>query len=253
MSGFAQASASGATSVSNVSCAGRSGASKGGVEANAQASVAGSGSGATSVGVSLDRALAQRQFQVFFLFLAPSVLGLHLDQALPVGDGNLVVVGVDFAERQEAVAIAAVFDERRLQAGFDPDDLGEVDVPFELPFGRRLDVEIFKSGTVQHHDAGFFRVRGVDQHALRHLVLNSGVPPVRMSRTFFGSRSADGLQGLREGARPKVQEKNGDRNTRRRYHPESGVKVQTRTGMARRGSSVPGVRMARSVTKRCPV
>ena len=130
------------------------------------------------------------------------------------------------------MAIAAVLDERGLQAGLDPDYFGEIDIPFKLPFGRRLDIEIFKSGTIQHHDAGFFRVRGIDQHALRHLVLNSGVPPVRMSRTLFGSQSADGLQGLREGARPKVQEKNGDRNTRRRYHPESGVKVQIGTSMA---------------------
>jgi hypothetical protein len=84
-------------------------------------------------------------------------------------------------------------------------------------------------------------VSGVDQHALRHLVLNSGEPPVRTSRTFFGFRSADGLQGLREGARPKVQEKNGDRNTRQRYHPKSGEKVQTWTDIARRGSSIPGV------------
>ena len=150
------------------------------------------------------------------------------------------------------MTIAAVFDERGLQAGLDPDYFGEIDIPFELPFGRRLDVEIFKSGTIQHHDAGFFRVRGVDQHSFRHLVLNSGVPPVRMSRTCFGSQSADGLQGLREGARPKVQEKNGDRNTRRRYHPESGMKVQTGTGRASRGTSVPGVRLARPVTSAAP-
>ena len=120
---------------------------------------------------------------------------------------------MDFAERQEAVAIAAIFDECGLQAGLDPDYLGEIDIPFELSFRRSLDVEIFKSITVQHHDAGFFRVRGVDQHALRHLVLNSGRPPMRMSRTFSGSQSADGLQGLREGARPKVQENNGDQYT----------------------------------------
>jgi hypothetical protein len=159
---------------------------------------------------------------------------------------------VNFAECEETVAIAAVLDERGLQAGLDPDYFGEIDIPFQLPFGRRLDVEIFKSSTIQHHDAGFFRVRGIDQHALRHLVLNSGVPPVRMSRTLFGSQSADGLQGLREGARPKVQEKNGDRNTQRRYHPESGVKVQTGTRMAQRGTSVPDVRSARPATSAAP-
>ena len=70
-------------------------------------------------------------------------LGLHVDQALPVGDGDLVVVGMDFAEGEEAVAVAAILDEGRLQAGLYPDDLGEVDVALELPLGRCLDVEIF--------------------------------------------------------------------------------------------------------------
>ena len=33
------------------------------------------------------------------------------DQRLPVGDRDLVVVGMDFRKRQEAVAVAAVIDE----------------------------------------------------------------------------------------------------------------------------------------------
>ena len=66
-----------------------------------------------------------------------------LDQALPVGDGDLIVVGMDFAEGEEAVAVAAVFDERGLQAGLYPNHLGEVDVALELALGRCLDVEIF--------------------------------------------------------------------------------------------------------------
>src|SRR5579863_10164801 len=37
-----------------------------------------------------------------------------VDQCLPVGDRDLIVVGMDFAERQEAVAIAAVVDKRGL-------------------------------------------------------------------------------------------------------------------------------------------
>ena len=79
--------------------------------------------------------LAQREFEIVFLVLAPGFLGLHLDQALPVGDRDLIVVRMDFAEGEEAVPIAAVFDERGLQAGLYPDDLGEIDVAFELAFG----------------------------------------------------------------------------------------------------------------------
>ena len=46
------------------------------------------------------------------------------DQRLPVGDRDLIVIRVDFVERQETVAVAAVVDERRLQRGFDAGDLG---------------------------------------------------------------------------------------------------------------------------------
>jgi hypothetical protein len=38
-----------------------------------------------------------------------------LDQGLTVGDRNLIIVGMDFAEGEEAVAVAAIFDEGRLQ------------------------------------------------------------------------------------------------------------------------------------------
>ena len=51
---------------------------------------------------------------VFLLLLAAGLLGLLLDQPLPVGDGNLVVVRMDFAEGKEAVPVAAVLDEGSL-------------------------------------------------------------------------------------------------------------------------------------------
>ena len=37
------------------------------------------------------------------------------DQCLPIGDGDLIVVGMNFAEGQEPVAVATVLDERGLQ------------------------------------------------------------------------------------------------------------------------------------------
>ncbi len=105
---------------------------------------------------------------VFGLLLGAGLLGLHLQQALPVGDGDLVVVGMDLAEGQEAVAATTVFDEGGLERGLHPDHLGEVDIALELLLGRCLDVEIFEAVTVQHHHAGFFRVCGIDQHAFGH-------------------------------------------------------------------------------------
>ncbi len=52
------------------------------------------------------------------------VLGLFAQQRFAVGFWDLVVIGVDFAEGQESVAIAAIIDERRLERRFDPGDLG---------------------------------------------------------------------------------------------------------------------------------
>ena len=53
------------------------------------------------------------------LFLG-GVLGLLAEQRLAVLLGDLVIIGVDFAEGEEAVAIAAIIDERRLQRRLDP-------------------------------------------------------------------------------------------------------------------------------------
>ena len=50
-----------------------------------------------------------------FLFgLAMGAL-VGLDQRLAIGDRNLVIIGVDFAEGQKTVTIAAIFDEGGLQ------------------------------------------------------------------------------------------------------------------------------------------
>ncbi len=104
---------------------------------------------------------------------------LHLQQALPVRDGDLIIVGVDFAERQETMAVAAIFDEGRLEARLHADNLGEIDIAFELLPGLGLDVEILESATFQHHDAGFFRMGGIDEHTLGHKEANSGASKPR--------------------------------------------------------------------------
>ena len=84
------------------------------------------------------------------------------DQHLPVGDGYLIIIGVDFVEREEALAIAAIVHKRRLQGWFDPDDLGEVYVSFELFAGCYLDIKFFQPFSVEHHHPSFLRVSGVD-------------------------------------------------------------------------------------------
>ena len=106
---------------------------------------------------------------VLALFLGLAVGALvGLDQRLTVGDRDLIVVRVDFAERQEAVAVAAIFDERRLQRRFYARDLGEIDIAAELLALGGLEIKFFDAIAADHNDPGLFRVGGVDQHLVGH-------------------------------------------------------------------------------------
>jgi hypothetical protein len=59
-----------------------------------------------------------------FFFLVTGGACVVFKQRLPVGDRDLIVVRMDFAEREEAVPVAAVIDERRLKRRFDARNLG---------------------------------------------------------------------------------------------------------------------------------
>jgi hypothetical protein len=112
---------------------------------------------------------------VLALFLGFTMgLFLGLDQCLPVGNRDLVVVGMDFAEGEEAVAVAAIFNEGGLERGFDPCDLGEVDVPAQLLALRGLEVKLFYAIAADHDDPGLFRVGGIDQHLVGHVLTLGG-------------------------------------------------------------------------------
>ena len=64
-----------------------------------------------------------------FLVLARLLL-LRFEEPLPIRDRDLVVIRMDLAESEEPVPVAAILDERGLQARFDADDFGEVNVAF---------------------------------------------------------------------------------------------------------------------------
>ena len=55
-----------------------------------------------------------------------------LEELFPVLDRNLVIIGVDFVERQKTVAIAAIFDKGRLQGGLHAGHLGQIDIATQL-------------------------------------------------------------------------------------------------------------------------
>nr|WP_274069616.1 MULTISPECIES: hypothetical protein [Bradyrhizobium] len=127
-----------------------------------------------SAGVAVARAAAPVR-AIFALFLGLAMgLFLGLDQRLPVGDRDLVVIGMDFAEGEEAVAIAAIFDEGGLERGFDPCDLGEVDIPAQLLALRGLEIKLFDAIAADHDDPGLFRVGGIDQHLVGHVLTLGG-------------------------------------------------------------------------------
>ncbi len=117
------------------------------------------------------------------------------DQRLPVGDRNLIVVGVDFGKRQEAVAVAAVIDERRLQRRLDPGDLGEIDVTAKLFAVCGLEVEFLDAVAAQYHDPGLLRMGRVDQHFVGHWIFS-------LRRTSPRSRAMSTAQGDAKGGRP---------------------------------------------------
>ena len=91
-----------------------------------------------------------------------------LDQRLAIGNGDLVVVGMDFAEGQEAVTVSTVVDEGRLQRWFDPGDLGEIDVAAKLSALGQFEVKLLDPISAQHHNTGFLRVGRVDKHFVGH-------------------------------------------------------------------------------------
>ncbi|WP_276578560.1 hypothetical protein [Bradyrhizobium sp. 191] len=127
-----------------------------------------------AAGVAVARtAAAVRAVLALFLGLAMGLF-LCLDQRLPVGDRDLIIVGMDFAEGEEAVAIAAIFDEGGLERGFDPCDLGEVDIPAQLLALRRFEIKLFDAIAADHDDPGLFRVGGIDQHLVGHVLTLGG-------------------------------------------------------------------------------
>jgi hypothetical protein len=104
---------------------------------------------------------------VLFLGLAMGAF-VGLDQRLTIGDRDLVIVGMDFAEGEEAVAVAAIFDEGRLQRRLYARDFGEVDIAAQLFALGGLEIKFFDAIAADHNDPGLFRMGGIDQHLVGH-------------------------------------------------------------------------------------
>mmetsp|Transcript_18163 Transcript_18163/g.28373 ORF Transcript_18163/g.28373 Transcript_18163/m.28373 type:complete len:697 (-) Transcript_18163:5201-7291(-) len=126
-------------------------------------------------------------------FLVTGLLGLGIGaffghQGLAVGHGDLIVIRMNFREREEAMAIAAIVHKGRLKRRFNPCYFCEIDVAGKLAFVFRFKVEFLNLVSVHHHDAGLFRVGGIDKHFLGHsLSLHNSASAAPGGATDLGS------------------------------------------------------------------
>ena len=121
------------------------------------------------------------------------VLGFLAQESLAVLLRDLIIVGVDFREGQEAMAVAAIIDESGLQRRLDARHLGKIDISFELLALGRLEVEFLNTVPLYDRHAGFFPVASVDKHAGCHQKLSERGGP-----SSDGGRSRD-MQGAKRG------------------------------------------------------
>ncbi len=93
---------------------------------------------------------------------------VFLDQRLPVGHRDLIIIGMDFGEGQEAVAVSAVVDEGGLERRLHARHLGKIDIAAKLFTSGGLEVEFFHTVAAQNHHPGFLRMGRIDQHFVGH-------------------------------------------------------------------------------------
>ena len=129
-------------------------------------------------------AVAAGAILAFFLGLAMGAL-VRLDQGLAIGDRNLIIVRMDFAEGEKAVTVAAIFDEGSLQGWLYARDFGEVDIAAQLFALSGLEIKLFDSIAADHDDPGLFRVGGA---SIQHFVGHFWVLLTAAGATYVGAR-----------------------------------------------------------------
>ena len=119
----------------------------------------------------------------FLLVFLGMGAGLIIEQRLPVSDGNLVIIRMDFRKGEESVTVSAVIDEGGLERRLHPRHLRQIDIAAKLFLGRGFEVEFFYAVPAQHHNPGLLRVGCVDKHFVGHLKLFEPEPasPSRLS------------------------------------------------------------------------
>ena len=123
---------------------------------------------AITVAAAIAAATIAFAFVILVLGFTCMLFLLGLQQGEPVGERNLVIVGVDFRKGQEAMAVAAIFNEGRLQRRLYARHLGEVNVALQLPASGAFEIEFLDAISLEDHNAGLFGVAGIDEHLAAH-------------------------------------------------------------------------------------
>jgi hypothetical protein len=122
---------------------------------------------AAAARIAVARAAAVGAVFCLFFGLAMGAF-IRLDQRLAIGNRNLIIVRMDFAEGEKAVAVAAIFDEGGLQRRLYAGDLGEIDISTQLLALGGLEIKLFDAIAADHDDPGLFRMGSIDQHFVGH-------------------------------------------------------------------------------------
>src|SRR6185312_198602 len=144
------------------------------------------------------------------------------DQRLSVGDRDLIIIGMDFRKGEEAVPVAAVIDEGRLQRRLDARDLGEIDVTAKLLAVGAFEVEFLDAVAAQDHDPGLLGVGRIDQHFVGHNKISLGKARPRARALSMAQDQAGSLPdcGCMDGAR--LHARRGPIMARSRARRDSG-------------------------------
>ena len=128
---------------------------------------------------------------VIFLLLAMG-MGVLFEKLLPIGNGDLVVIRVDFGKGEETVPVAAVIDESRLKRRFYAGDLGQIDIAAKLLFIGRFEVKFLDAVTACDDNPGLLGVRGIDEHFVGHVELVRAWHTARRCRLRFAQARSKG-------------------------------------------------------------
>ena len=71
---------------------------------------------------------------------------------------------------EKTVSVSAIIDKRRLKRRFNPRYFCKIYVASKLASVFGFKVKFLNLVSVHHHDAGFFRVGGIDKHFLWHVL-----------------------------------------------------------------------------------